>query len=71
MEIVRAAIQHLNPGQVPILALDQPLFVLARQIQWSWLTSLGEDHFALMLGGPHNYRDGYFKGIPFKIFKHL
>jgi len=29
MEIVRAAIHHLNPGQVPILALDQPLYVLA------------------------------------------
>jgi len=50
MEIVRAAIQHLNP---PILALNQPLFVLVKQIQWTWPTSLGEDHFVLMLGGLH------------------
>ena len=53
MEVVRAAIQHLNPGQVPILALDQPPFALAKQIQWTWPTSLGEDHFVLMLGGLH------------------
>ena len=44
MEIVRAAVQHLNPGKFPILALDQPLYALAKQIQWTWPTSLGEDH---------------------------
>jgi len=53
MEIVRAAVQHLNPDQVPIFALDQPLYALARQIQWTWPTSLGEDHFVLILGGLH------------------
>ena len=31
MEIVRAAVQHLNPGQVPVVALDQPLYALAKQ----------------------------------------
>ena len=63
MEIVRAAVQHLNPGQVPVLALDQPLYALAKQIQWTWLTSLGEDHFVLMLDGLHIRRDGYFIGM--------
>ena len=53
MEIVKAAVQHLNPGQVPVLALDQPLYAVAKQIQWTWPTSLGEDHFVLMLGGLH------------------
>ena len=53
MEMVRAAVKHLNPGQVPILTLDQPLYALAKQIQWTWPTSLGEDHFVLMLGGLH------------------
>jgi len=53
MEIVRAAVQHLNPGQVSVLALDQPLYALAKQIQWIWLTSLGEERFVLMLGGLH------------------
>ena len=35
MTIVQAAVQHLNPGQVPVLATDQPLFALAKQIQWT------------------------------------
>ena len=29
MEIVRVAVQHLNPGQVPVLGLDQPLYAFA------------------------------------------
>ena len=29
---VKAAIQHVNPGQVPVLAADQPLFALANEI---------------------------------------
>ena len=32
MDIVKAAIQHLNPGQVPVLAADQPLYALAKEI---------------------------------------
>lgn len=53
MTIVQAAVQHLNPGQVPVLATDQPLFALAKQIQWTWQNTLGEDHFVIILGGLH------------------
>ena len=53
MIIVKDAIQHLNPGQVPILAADQPLYALAKQIQWTWSDTLGEDHFVVMFGGLH------------------
>ena len=41
MTIVQAAIEHLNPGQIPVLAADQPLFALAKQIQWTWPNTLG------------------------------
>ena len=34
MEIVGAAVNHLNPGKVPVLAVDQPLYCLAKDIQW-------------------------------------
>ena len=44
MSIVQAAVQHLNPGQVP---------VLTKQIQWSYPTSLGEGHLVVMFGGLH------------------
>ena len=33
MDVVRNAIQHLNPGQTPTVAFNQPLFALAKQIQ--------------------------------------
>ena len=53
MTIVKAAVQHLNPGQVPVLTADQPLFALAKEIQWTWPSTLGEDHFVIMFGGLH------------------
>ena len=53
MTLVQAAIQHLNPGQTPVLSADQPLFALAKQIQWTWPDTLGENHIVMMLGGLH------------------
>ncbi len=34
MDIVKNAVDTLNPGQVPIITADQPLFTLCKQIQW-------------------------------------
>ena len=53
MTIVQAAIRRINPGQTPVLTVDQPLFALAKQIQWTWPDTLGEDHFVIILGGVH------------------
>ena len=55
MDIVKAAVEHLNPGpgQTPILAADQPLYALAKTIQWTWPATHGEDHFVIMFGGLH------------------
>ena len=53
MTILQAAIQHLNPGQVPILIADQPLFALAKQILWTWPNQFGESLFIIMFGGLH------------------
>ena len=35
------------------MAVDQPLFALAKQIQWQYLESYGEDKFVVMFGGLH------------------
>ena len=48
MIIVKEAVQHLNPVQVPVLVTDQPLFALAKQIQWTWPDTLGENHFIIL-----------------------
>ena len=62
MTIVQAAVQYLNHDQVPVLATDQPLFALAKQIQWTWPDSLEEDHYVIMFDG-FAHRNGYFKGM--------
>ena len=53
MTVVKQAVQFLNPGQTPVLACDQPLFALAKEIQWKWPESFGEDQMVIMLGGLH------------------
>ena len=53
MNIVKTAVAVLNPGQVPVISCDQPLYTLAKQIQWTWPASHGEDHFVIVFGGLH------------------
>ena len=48
----KGASHFLNPGQIPVIAADQPLFALAKQIQWQW-PEYGEDKFIIMFGGLH------------------
>ena len=50
MDIVETSVQYLNPGEIPVLAADQPLFALAKQIQWTWPATHGEDQFVIMFG---------------------
>ncbi|QQP53238.1 uncharacterized protein LOC103506659, partial [Caligus rogercresseyi] len=53
MDVVKNAVEHMNPGQTPVITFDQPLFALAKQIQWKWPDSYGEDHIVVMFGGLH------------------
>ncbi len=53
MDVVKKAVEILNPGQVPIITVDQPLYTIAKQIQWSWPATHGEDHFIVMFGRLH------------------
>ena len=53
MDVIRRAVQHVNPGQIPVIAFDQPLFALAKQVQWTWPESHGEEQFVIMFGGLH------------------
>ena len=36
MEIERQITEYLNPGQIPVTTFDQPLFALAKLVQWCW-----------------------------------
>ena len=53
MDIVKTAVHILNPGQVSVLTCDQPLYTIAKQIQWSWPDIYGEDQFVVMFGDLH------------------
>ena len=53
MIVVRDAVQFLNPGQIPVVTFDQPLYDIAKQVQWNWPDMFEEDQFVVMLGGLH------------------
>ena len=53
MTIIQSAVQYLNPGHIPVLVCDQPLFAIAKQIQWTWKYNYGENKLVLMFGGLH------------------
>ena len=53
MNVLKEITDYLNPGQIPAMAVDQPLFALAKYAQWSWPQTLGEDKFVVMFGGLH------------------
>ena len=53
MDILKLSVNHVNPGQVPVIALDQPLFAVAKEIQLSWRDLYGEKKFVVMFGGLH------------------
>ena len=60
MEIVKNADNFLNPSQIPVITMDQPLYTIAKYIQWTW-PELGEDKYVVVMGGLH-IENGYIKG---------
>jgi len=53
MTIIASAVGRVNPGQIPVVTVDQPLYALAKQIQWNWPAKYGESKFVLVLGALH------------------
>ena len=54
MDKVRDVVDFLNPHyQVPVITADQPIYALAKQVQWQWPERYGEDRYLVMFGGLH------------------
>jgi len=53
MTIIQRSTNHLNPNQIPVITVDQPLYAIAKQIQWRWPDIYGEDIYVIVLGGLH------------------
>ena len=51
MSTIKKTTEVVNPGQVPVMAADQPLYAIAKQVQWQFPESHGE--FVIMLGSLH------------------
>ena len=49
MDVIKQAVQKLKPDQVPVITLDQPLYAIAKKIQWNWPEQYGENHFVIIL----------------------
>ncbi|KAH3798968.1 hypothetical protein DPMN_152572 [Dreissena polymorpha] len=50
MTIIKACVNFLNPGQIPVMACDQPLYALAKNIQWNWPERYGDNLIVVMFG---------------------
>ena len=50
MDVLKQAVTFLNPDQIPIIAVDRPLFALSKMVQWKWPSSHGEQAYIVMLG---------------------
>ena len=59
MDVIKQAVQKLNLDQVPVITLDQPLYAIAKRIQWNWPELYGENHFVIILGGLHIEMAGF------------
>ena len=53
MDVYRKAGEIINPGLVSIITVYQPLYTIAKQIQWSWPDTYGENHFVVIFTGLH------------------
>lgn len=53
LTIVQKSTNFLNPGQIPVTVFDQPLFAIAKAIQWNYQETHGEDKIVVMFGGLH------------------
>jgi len=48
MNVLKKATQFLNPGHVSVIALDAPLYALAKLVQWNHLLTHGEKEFVVV-----------------------
>jgi len=53
MGVIQREVEFLNLEQVPVLTVDQPLFAIAKRIQWQWPDTYGEERFVVLPGELH------------------
>lgn len=51
--MIKEATEFLNPGQIPVTVCDQPLFAIAKVVQWNWPATHRENVHIVLLRGLH------------------
>ena len=49
MNLVKEAVEHLNPNQTPVLTMDQPLSAIAKEIQWMCPDSFSNNKYVIII----------------------
>ena len=52
-EIIVNITKKINPGQPAVITGDQPVYAIAKQLQWRFPDQYGEDKLVVMMGGLH------------------
>ena len=50
--VIQKVVRRVNPGQIPIITADQPVYALLIQIQWKYSSDFGE----VILKRPSHFR---------------
>ena len=50
VNLVKEALEHLNPNYTPVLTMDQPLPAIAKEIQWLWPDSFSNNKYVIKIG---------------------
>ena len=53
MSIIKKTVEYLNSGLTPVITFDQPLYELAKKIQWHFPEQFGSSQFVVMMGPLH------------------
>lgn len=53
LNMIKVCVHHLNYGQIPVVAMDQPLYAVAKQIQWNFPEKYCERQFLIMFRASH------------------
>ena len=53
MDVIMQTTHFLNDRQNAVMACDNPLYTIAKSIQWTWLQTHGINKILVMQGGLH------------------
>ena len=49
VNLVKEAVEHLDPNQTPVLTMGHPFSAIAKEIQWQWPDSFSNNKYVIMI----------------------